>query len=381
MDNGLNSDILQTNRLLKETGDMQHVTVYRCNGRYAGWPANYGIWSWGDEIVTGFILGFHDGDGGTHARDTERPFVAMQARSLDGGHTWGNIQAPLLAPGNLGISADEHMSSPEGPVAERANAPSSHRGGINFTRPDFAMLCARTGLKAGAESWFYTSTDRCRSWSGPFTLPMFEQLGVAARTDYLTYGRDQPQKATLLLTASKLDGEEGRVFCARTEDGGKSFNFVSWLRPAPSGFDIMPASIKLESDGIVTAIRSRSASGTRNWIDLMRSDDDGQTWRFISTPVPDTGRGGNPPAMINLSDGRICLIYGYRDRPSGIRAVLSGDEGQSWSEDIVLRHDGGNHDIGYPRAIQRSDGNVVVIYYYNDSVYGERYIAATIWKP
>ena len=360
---------------------MQHIIVYRNSGRYAGWPANYGIWSWGDEIVTGFNLGYHRNDGGFHARDKERPFVAMQARSLDGGVTWDNVMAPLLAPGDAGISADEHISSPQGPIAGRVNAPSSHPGGIDFADPDFAMLCARTGLRAGAESWFYTSSDRCRSWDGPFALPMFEQLGVAARTDYLTYGPDQPQKATLLLTSTKPDGEEGRVFCARTEDGGESVIFVSWLRPAPPGFDIMPASIKLESGVIVTAIRSRNASGTRNWIDLMRSDDDGQEWRYVSTPALDTGIGGNPPAMTHLSDGRICLIYGYRDPPSGIRAVLSEDEGRSWGEEIVLRDDGGNHDVGYPRAIQRSDGSIVVIYYHNDFSGEERYIATTIWKP
>ena len=28
---------------------MQHVTVYRDPNRYAGWPANYGMWAWGDE--------------------------------------------------------------------------------------------------------------------------------------------------------------------------------------------------------------------------------------------------------------------------------------------------------------------------------------------
>ena len=111
---------------------MQHITVYRNDGRYAGWPANYGIWNWGNEIVTGFTLGFHSKDGGFHARDKERPFVAMQTRSLDGGVTWDSIQAPLRAPGNMGISADEHMSSPQGPVAERVNAPTPHPGGINF---------------------------------------------------------------------------------------------------------------------------------------------------------------------------------------------------------------------------------------------------------
>ena len=363
---------------------IQHTIVYKVDGRYAGWPANYGVWSWGDEIVTGFTLGYHNDGGGFHARDTGKPLVTMQSRSLDGGLSWDVIPTPLLAPGNTAISADEHVSAPQGPVAARVNAPSPYPGNVDFTGPDFAMLCARTGLKAGAESWFYTSTDRCQNWDGPFTLPMFGELGIAARTDYLV---DAPQRATLFLTSTRPDGGEGRVFCARTEDGGRSFQFVSWLRSDPSGFDIMPASLRLgpagrrDGGGILTALRTRDGSGGADAIDLMRSDDDGVTWRRVSTPAPDTGTGGNPPAMIRLSDGRICLTYGFRDAPSGIHAVLSKDDGESWGDAIVLRADGGNHDIGYPRSVQRTDGAVVTVYYYNDSPNGERYITATIWKP
>jgi hypothetical protein len=357
---------------------IKHTTVYRVPGRYAGWPANYGIWSWEDEIVTGFTLGYHNDEGGFHARDTAQPFIAMQSRSRDGGLTWNSAQAPLHAPGNMGISADEHMAAPQGRVADRVGAPVPPPGGIDFTHPDFALLCARTGLKAGAESWFYTSTERCQSWDGPYTLPMFDQLGIAARTDYLVDGRHE---VTLFLTATKPNGEEGRVFGATTRDGGRSFEFVSWLRPDPPGFDIMPASLRLDNGGIITALRTRNASGGGDSIDLMRSDDNGVSWRHISTPAPDTGTGGNPPAMIRLSDGRICLTYGFRDAPSGIRAVLSRDQGETWETEIVLRDDGGNHDIGYPRSAQRKDGSVVTVYYYNDSPDGERYIAATIWKP
>ena len=46
---------------------MQHVTVYREPGRYAGWPANYGIWSWGDEVVVAFTAGYPRDDAGFHA--------------------------------------------------------------------------------------------------------------------------------------------------------------------------------------------------------------------------------------------------------------------------------------------------------------------------
>ena len=31
-----------------------HVVIFEEKGRYGGWPANWGLWSWGDEILVGF---------------------------------------------------------------------------------------------------------------------------------------------------------------------------------------------------------------------------------------------------------------------------------------------------------------------------------------
>ena len=36
---------------------IKHVTVYSQAGRYGGWPANHGVWSWGNEILVGFSAG------------------------------------------------------------------------------------------------------------------------------------------------------------------------------------------------------------------------------------------------------------------------------------------------------------------------------------
>ena len=33
---------------------VRHVKVYAERGRFGGWPANHGLWSWGDEILVGF---------------------------------------------------------------------------------------------------------------------------------------------------------------------------------------------------------------------------------------------------------------------------------------------------------------------------------------
>ena len=35
----------------------QHEFVYRKSGNFAAWPANGGIWHWGDEILVQFQVG------------------------------------------------------------------------------------------------------------------------------------------------------------------------------------------------------------------------------------------------------------------------------------------------------------------------------------
>src|SRR5512139_351657 len=125
--------------------DIEHIEVYRAAGRFAGWPANYGIWAWGDEIVLGFTAGYHDPAGGFHARDRNRPFVAMQARSLDGGRSWTVAPTPCRTPGSRGLSADEHVQPELWTLAAieqgLEGAPTTCPGGVDFTHPDFALMC------------------------------------------------------------------------------------------------------------------------------------------------------------------------------------------------------------------------------------------------
>jgi hypothetical protein len=144
--------------------------------------------------------------------------------------------------------------------------------------------------------------------------------------------------------------------------------------PESDGYAIMPSSLRLSPSTILTTIRQR------NFIEAFRSDDDGKTWVFEGKPVPDTGR-GNPPALVKLADGRLVITYGYRAEPAGIRARISGDSGKTWGDEFILRDDGGSWDLGYTRTVQRADGNLVTVYYYNLDNDKERFIGATIWNP
>src|SRR5438105_472623 len=74
-------------------GPPEHVVVYREPGRFAGWPANHGIWSWGDEILVGFSRGDYKDRGPYHHIDHDRPEEFLLARSRDGGASW-SVERP-----------------------------------------------------------------------------------------------------------------------------------------------------------------------------------------------------------------------------------------------------------------------------------------------
>jgi hypothetical protein len=349
---------------------LRHVKVYAERGRFGGWPANHGIWSWGDEILVGFSAGyFKDNGPGRHAIDHGKPEEHLLARSRDGGQTWA-VEDP----------AEKGALIPAGKVLHGVPSPGLKEkpwqdcpGGIDFTHPGFALTVRMTDTNAGP-SRFYYSTDRGKNWRGPFRLPLFGQKGIAARTDYLVNGK---RDCTLFLTASKKDGREGRPLCVRTSDGGRTWKFVSWIGGEPKGYAIMPSTVRLGGKELLTAARRRE--GPKGWIETYRSLDDGESWRLDTVPAPDLGE-GNPASMIRLADGRVCLTYGCRAAPQGIRARLSPDGGRTWGPEVSLRG-GGGRDLGYPRSVQRPDGKVVTVYYLHDEPGGDRYIAATIWDP
>ncbi len=340
---------------------VQNVIVYKEAERFAGWPANNGMWTWGDdEIVLGFTLGWHKEKEG-HTIDPEKKSVRRFARSLDGGLTWsldpeGNFQDPGQADAK--------------PLTKA----------MDFTHPDFALLFVMTSSKTGFSRFFY-STDRCKTWNGPYVFPELGQIGIMARTDYVVDGR---RKLMTFMTAGKKDDTEGVPFCARTTDGGLTWKFVSYITPEPpkGGYSIMPATVRVGKDELVSIIRRRERLFTDKsawWIDCWKSYDNGKSWELKHNPL--AANEGNPATLTVLEDGRIVCVYGHRGAPYGIRAKISLDNGDHWGDEIILRNDGALWDLGYPRTVLRPDGNLVTAYYFNDPAQKERYIAATIWNP
>lgn len=340
----------------------QHVIVYQEPGHFGGWPANSGMWSWGDEILVCFTRAVFQEKADSHSIDRSQPGELRFARSLDGGVTW-TIENPSLREG------EEPAASP---------------GGIPFAHPDFALR-----VRNGA---FHYTVDRGRTWQGPFALPDFGVGELTARTDYLVQG---PSDCLLFLSSKfprvQVDDEDlqDRAFCARTRDGGKTFEFVGWMTGEPLDVrSVMPATVRADDGRLVSVLRRRYdlPTGYRNdlnWLDAYVSADDGKTWNFLQR-IAHTDvslHNGNPPSLAKLPDGTLVAAWGVRSPPYGIRARVSRDHGRTWGPELILREDGRKYDIGYCRSAARSDGRVVTVYYYTTKQRPENHIAATIWAP
>src|SRR5262249_11793123 len=295
--------------------------------------------------------------GDRHQRGPEEAGEPGLARSLDGGETW-TIETPrdLLPP------------------AQGGREPRNLEQPMEFTKAGFAMTIRFLDTNKGPSLLWFTY-DKGKTWSGPFRFPQFS-FGVLARTDYLVEG---PRQALVFLAAAKSNHREGRPFCARTTDGGLNWKFVSFLGEEPPGFAIMPSTVRLSKSQLLSLVRVKE--GDANRIEAYRSQDNGASWANEGA-VADTGAfGGNPPMLFRLLDGKLCLTFGYRAEPYSIRARLSRDEGKTWGPIMTLRGGAPTWELGYTRSVQRSDGKIVTVYYFNDAPHNERFIAATIWDP
>jgi len=356
----LDQDPVDKSQFLTVPG--KHVIIYYEPGRFGAWPANNGIWNWGDEILVGFLKAHYKENQFHHSIDRSKPSQSVLARSLDGGATW-----TIEDPENFVRDGNEFVEM---------------RNEINFTNPNLAMRFTKKG--------FFTSYTRGKSWDGPFKFPNFHVGEISTRTDYIVNGqnncllflsaKDKSVKATL----------QDRSFCAQTTDGGKTIKFISWMAETDTIRSVMSSTVRMSESHLITALRRRYDPPSdqkkmlpQNYIDIHESLDNGKTWNYLYK-IADTDRGmrnGNPPSLVKLPDGRICVTYGYRNIPYSIRARISGDKGKTWNKEILLRDDARKFDIGYTQSVVRKDGKIVTVYYYTTEAKKEMHIAATIWDP
>ena len=340
----------------------EHNIVYYEPERFAAWPANTGIWIWGDEILVGFLQAYNKENKYHHAIDQTKPMNPLYARSMDGGKTWKTEKA-----------ADNFIYG---------NEVKEFNGKINFAADGFALK--------NRDNTFCFSYDKGYSWEGPFYYPDFGLGEMTSRTDFLVENSDEAFVFTSVKDKRVQSPLQDRAIVIKTNDGGKNFEFVGYMTEMDTIRSVMPATVRVDDTHLISALRRRLDPPVddkyglpQNWIDVYESLDNGKSWKFLAKIAnTDTGiRNGNPPSMVRLKSGKIAVAYGYRGVPYSIRARVSSDNGKTWSKEIILRDDARIWDIGYCRSVVREDDKVVTVYYFSTEEKTERHIASTIWSP
>ena len=290
------------------------------------------ICPWGKDIVA-----FSHDEG----RTWSKPFVAHDSPldDRDAGIVSLGGKALLLTGCTLDPRQFPHPLREEDEAVRRRNA---------------ARLSALTdeGVAPYEGSWTRLSMDGGESWSAPRRSPVTAPHGpILLGTNVLMYaGKPFPR-------GDRRPIEKG-VRVAISIDLGATWKEIGAV-PSPAGVSDdqvhEPHLVELKDGTLLCALRVEK-DGLFTW--MSRSTDRGKTWCEPWRLPCD----GSPPHMILHSSGKIVCVYGYRHEPYGQRALV-GPDGEHWEEELILRDDGPDGDLGYPASVELKDGSIFTVYY------------------
>jgi len=203
------------------------------------------------------------------------------------------------------------------------------------------------------------SHDGARTWSDSFFVALDEGMMVRSRPllladgDYLL-----PVYHETGFDTEKVGADSTSLFM-RFSPKTKKWTRSEPIR-SPKG-NIQPSVVQLSSDHLIAYCRRGGGygPGTEGFVIRSESHDGGRTWsEGRDSQFP------NPNAAIDflkLKNGHLLLVYNNSPlERTPLTVAISTHEDKSWPvrRDIAT----GNHDYGYPYAIQARDGKVHIVY-------------------
>ncbi len=140
--------------------------------------------------------------------------------------------------------------------------------------------------------------------------------------------------------------------------GGQSWDPPILVTESPDLAFIEPDIAEVAPGELYCILRTSKRGG---YLYGCRSLDGGYSWSVPeATPIF-----GHPGHLLVLRDGRLLCTYGRRIAPFGIRACLSEDGGRTWKidQEIVIRDNLPNFDLGYPTTVEYTSGRLFICYY------------------
>jgi hypothetical protein len=373
---------------------VDHGIVYRNEAEFCGWPFYSGLWKTADgSLVCSFkrvpnsYASYADVSHDTLTRNKGRLCVI---RSRDAGQHWD--PATLQPVFDMNVARVEDLPEPPADYA---------------TMPPLDLASRDTLIMAGTipgffapdgQTWLRASIDGGRTWRPPTILPrdQFPSLTATGSSMYSTRA-DGVHLLGVSTTLPDTPGMRAMIYACADGAHWHFLSFVTPERPDEAAYykprttnglfgpaaHFLVRPLVLRDGRVLCSMRYQRDPRGLFWVEMWHSADGGRSWEFLSR-VNDQGAPGD---IVEMADGRIVCVYGFRLKPYGIRYRVSQDGGRTWGASTILRDDGGSWDLGYPRVIELAPGTLLATYYFNlasDPVQqngGIRHIARTSFEP
>lgn len=359
---------------------IKHIKIYASHDEYCAWPAMIRAAN-NDLLVTFCLNEEHLGPNG----------IIYMTRSSDNGTTWQKPQLIFDTPID-----DRHA----GLTLLNDGKIITHCWSVQWTPQKYFDLPPKAYEKEMIDRWVdyveQPEYKKAEKFQGQWSISSVDNGHTWSKTkpgkDSI-HGGFQLKNGTMIVASYRLDEGHVGVYSKISQD--LPWQLISNVYcPKPDSLRFgEPHILQMDSGRIIMMIRV----ATKPYNDLdprcylwgTYSDDSGHTWaKPFKTPL-----WGYPPHLLLLSDGRVLCTYGYRRPPFGQRACIS-DDGITWKKEneIILRDDAFNKDLGYPVSVELEPGKVLSVYYQPDPADGHQKmdppdpkrsrpdILGTIWK-
>lgn len=331
-------------------------TISMQTDRYHGWPTLA-------RRENGELLVVCSGGRETHVC----PFGRVELiRSFDNGETWTYARTVLDGPiddrdagiletaqGTLLISTFTSLAYES--TLQNAVA-AAQRGSPVFSAEKLARWnAAHSRLTNGQHKehlgcWLLRSEDDGLNWSSAYRVPVNSPHGPVNLSD----GR-------LFYAGVDLWGPGRKVGSSISSDDGKTWTSVQEF-PVRVGDDASEYhelhAVEAADGRLIVQIRNHNKVNNQEILQT-HSTDGGMVW---AEPYA-IGVWGLPSHLLRLSDDRLMMSYGHRRAPLGSQVRLTSDNGQTWSEPMVIYGDAASGDLGYPSTVETSSGEFVTVWY------------------